>query len=206
MFEEKFQGDLQRDERILWTGQPRLRITMHRETWRYTAAAVFFLVFLLILPGEPPDLVQAWHSPIRAWNKESLWFFGRLFAGALLFFGPPIIEFLRKPWIYYAVTNRRLLILYDYGHRTVRSWIIATVPKLERTTGLFGRGTLRFGEVNKDDGLWPFMHIFGPWPHLAYEMLLLHYSLFSKRGIPGFADITDVDHVYRLIASIRGPD
>ncbi len=208
MFEEKFQHDLQKNERILWTGRPQLRFALNAEIFNYWLLGAVLIALAVLQEAFSGLATPFWQEPIRIWSRVDLRSAFYLAVGAWFMFAPPIIEMLRKPWVYYAVTNQRVLILFEYGHRTIRSLIIEAMQKLEMRTGKDGRGTLRFGGPGKR----PYME----WPSAMFSweaaissiwlVIQMRYSLFDKRGIPGFADIPDVKRVYELISSLRGPD
>jgi hypothetical protein len=208
MFEEKFQGDLQKNERILWTGRPQLRFSLNAEIFNYWIVAGVLIAIMALEEAYSPTATPFWREPIREWSGVDLRSVLYLVVGVWLMFAPPIIEILRKPWVYYAVTNKRILLLFEYGGRTIRSLIIESTPKLEMEAGKDGRGTLRFAAPGKS------LFMERPFGWITWDAIIsggrlliqMRYSLFDKRGIPGFADIPDVKHVYELISSLRGPD
>lgn len=147
MFEEKFQGDLQKNQRILWTGRPRQGFSLQREIFNYWllgAAAI-----AISIEAFSPDATPFWQERFRDWSWVDLRTAFYLAVGAWFMLAPPIIERIRKPWVYYAVTNQRVVILFEYGRRTIRSLIITATPKFEMEAGGEDRGTLRFGGAGK---------------------------------------------------------
>jgi hypothetical protein len=85
------------------------------------------------------------------------------------------------------VTNRRVLVLQEGWRRKSSSTFLEGIPKIER-------------EGTATGTLW-----FGPkYPVIAAKgRKTRDMSRFSVGNVPVFADIDDVDAVYRLIMDVR---
>jgi hypothetical protein len=100
-------------------------------------------------------------------------------------------RFLADAWLkrrtYYAVTNRRVLVLQDGWKRKSSTTFLGSIPKIEREGTVTGT-------------LW-----FGPkYPVVAAKgRKTRDMRRFSVGDVPVFADIDDVDSVYRLIIDLR---
>jgi hypothetical protein len=117
----------------------------------------------------------------------ALWGIPFLLIGNYMVWG----RFLADAWLkrrtYYAVTNRRVLVLQEDWKRKTSTTFLEAIPKIERqgrTTGI----------------LW-----FGPkCPVVAAKgKKTRDVSRFSHGDVPVFADIEDVDSVHRLIMGLR---
>ncbi len=83
---------------------------------------------------------------------------------------------------YYALTNRRVLIFQEAWKRRTNSTHLVTIPSIEREGSY--TGTLWFG---------PKYPILG-----SRRQQKRNISRFNFGDVPVFADIDDVDSVYRL--------
>ena len=88
---------------------------------------------------------------------------------------------------YYAVTNRRVIVLQEGWKRKTSSTFLNAIPGIEREGT--ATGTLWFG---------PKFPIIGPRGARKRSM-----SRFSLDDVPVFADIEDVDSIYRLVTNLR---
>jgi hypothetical protein len=99
-------------------------------------------------------------------------------------FGRFVYDFWKKRHTYYAVTDRRLLILHTDWGRKLDALYINVLPDLNKSIGFGGVGTLTFGQHknhwNRRNGAWT----------------------FDYQGT-GFYDIHDANEVYALINELR---
>src|SRR5947209_19598456 len=108
--------------------------------------------------------------------------------------GPYLIwgRFLYAAWekkrTYYAVTNRRIIVVQNGWRRQMASSYLDCLPTLIKEHSSAGRGTLRFAP---QDSMRLGRRGWGVWDGMTVESL------------PTFIDIEDVDTVYRLVSDLR---
>lgn len=184
MFESLFERDLGRGERIVWTGQP----DAHRI---FTSADLFLVPFSLV-----------WGGFALYWEATVLGLTGSPPAPpAFAVFGVPFVilglyfmvgRFIYQRWAkqntYYALTNRRALIVRHLRGRSVDAIILDSVPGIKTSTRADGSGTIVFGKTT------PFDAIYG------------NTGLtFFRKGVytPAFYDIPDAQAVANQIEELR---
>jgi hypothetical protein len=100
-------------------------------------------------------------------------------------------RFLRDAWLkrrtYYAVTNRRVTAIQEGRTRKTTVNFLEHVPSIEREGN--SNGTLWFG---------PKLPIIG-----SRRIAKRSVSRFDLGPITAFADIADVDDVYRLVMDVQ---
>ncbi len=178
-----FEPDLLKDERILWTGQPDPSV-------HFIWADRFWISAGLLgaLAG-----LGAYHHFIT----ESGALFGLILGIFLLTYGLYVLvgrfifKSLRKRRTFYALTNRRALVLKDARKRILRAINLNRIPVIAKTVRADGVGTLYFGTV-ASAGVFYFFGNTGmewPWPFVQADAL-------------AFFDICDAEHVYDLLKSL----
>jgi len=180
----KLQSELVSGETLLWAGKPNPHVIFHSDDW-YT------IPFSLL-----------WGGFAIVWEAGVLGFWGHASKGAPAFFalwGVPFIvigqymiwgRFVYDAWLkrrmYYGITNRRLLVLQESTRRKTSSMYLDAIPSVERDGESVG--TLWFGTK---------------YPVLAGRgQRTRNWSRFNVGDVPVFADIDDVDSVYRLILDL----
>jgi hypothetical protein len=119
--------------------------------------------------------MELWGIPFLAIGNYMVW-------GRFLFDG------WTKRRTYYAVTNRRILVLQEAWKRKTSSVLLEAIPQIEREGTTIG--TLWFGVK---------------YPVIAARgRKTRDMSRFSIGDVPVFADIENVDSVHRLIIDLRG--
>jgi hypothetical protein len=138
-----------------------------------------------------------WEAGVSGlWGKHSngQWIFGMLWGIPFVVIGQYLIwgRFVYAAWLkrrtYYAVTNRRVLVIQDGWKRQVASAYIDSLPSLSKEGCTNGIGILRFGP---EENLWSNTRGWRGWNALSFT------------GLPTFVDIDDVDSVYRLVSDLR---
>ena len=174
-------------ESVYWAGMPNPRIIFHSDDWTaipftliWTGFFVFWEADALGIRGKASrhgeiDVFMAlWGIPFLDIGNWMVW--GRFLADAWL-----------KRRTYYAVTNLRVLVLQDGWKKKTSTTFLESIPMIEREGAVTGT-------------LW-----FGPkYPVVAAKgRKTRDMSRFSIGDVPVFADIEDVDSVYRLIIDLR---
>ncbi len=177
LMHELFQKDLFEGERIQWVGQPESHIL-------FTRTDLFLVPFSIVWSG----FVIYWET--LAWESG-------LFAvclglplfliGLYFLFGRFFYKIWKKKNTYYAVTNKRILILTKkFFTRSFRATYLNTIPNIDKSVRSDGIGTITFGNQSPWDSWYANtgMDFFGP-----------HYG----REVPTFYDIKDANRVYKMV-------
>jgi hypothetical protein len=173
-----FQEELLSDEELLWAGQPDLKRL-------FTGADIFLIPFSLLWGG----FALFFFALTLGTGIFSL--FGFVFALIGLYFivGRFLYKILKKKNTYYAVTNRRVLVLNTLLTRSLRAAFINTIPTIYKSVR-FGRGTITFGNRN----IWTSM----------YENTGMDFFAWGHgQDVPTFYDIEDAEDVYHLVNELR---
>lgn len=182
---------------MLWAGQPNPSVIFRKED-------VFLIPFSLLWGG----FAIFWEAGVSGyWGSASRsgkpWISGMLFGAFFVLIGQYFIwgRFFVAAWkkrrTYYAVTNRRVIVVQQGFSRRMASAFIDTLPNLVKENGRRGLGSLRFTQSQPTWarrgawGGWNGMGGWGAWDGMAVG------------DVPEFRDIEDVDSIYRLVSDQR---
>jgi hypothetical protein len=182
----KIQPELMSGESIHWAATPNPKIIFHSDDWAmipfslmWTGLFVFWEAGALGYWGKSrhggPDIFMSlWGMPFLVIGNYMVW--GRFFVDAWL-----------KRRTYYAVTNRRVLVVQEGPKKKMSMTFLESIPTIER-------------EGTEIGTLW-----FGPkYPVIAARgRKTRDVSRFSVGDVPVFADIEDVESVHGLILDLR---
>jgi hypothetical protein len=181
----KIQPELLSGESLQWAGKPNPGVIFHSDDWYLVPFSLLWGGFTIFWeasvlgywarqPRSPSTFMVIWGIPFILIGQYMIW--GRFLYDAWL-----------KRRTYYAVTNRRVLVLQEGWQRETKSNYLEGIPAIERegTT----TGTIWFGEK------------YSPFSGRAPRRRST--SHFKIGHIPVFADIDDVDSVYRLVTDLR---
>lgn len=110
--------------------------------------------------------------------------------GLYLIFGRFRYKKWRKKNTYYAVTNRRVLILTKLLSRNLQAAFVDLVPSISKSVRSDGTGTVRFGNPSF-------------WASMYANTGLDFFGWFYGSDPPTFHDIRDADRVHDLVSSLR---
>jgi hypothetical protein len=181
------QPDLMTGESLLWTGRPNPRVVLHSDDWYLIPFSLLWGGFAIFWEmgalgywgsghkgGIPSIFMSLWGIPFIVIGQYMIW--GRFFHHGWL-----------KRRTYYAVTNRRVLVVQE-GWKRKTSWIyISSIPTVEREGSI--TGTLWFGPK------------YPAWGGRGQKTRSM--SRFDIGDVPVFADIDDLDTVYRMVLNLR---
>jgi len=177
LMHELFQKDLLEDERIQWVGQPESHIL-------FTRTDIFLVPFSIVWSG----FVIYWE--IIAWESGpfAVCFGLPLFLiGLYILFGRFLYKIWKKKNTYYAVTNKRILILTKkIFTRSFRATYLNTIPNIDKSVRSDGIGTITFGNQS-------------PWGSWYANTGMDFFSSQYGREVPTFYDIKDVNRVYKMV-------
>jgi hypothetical protein len=183
---QKIQPELMTGESIHWAGIPDPRVIFHSDDWAVIPFSLVWTGFFVFWEAQAFGFWGA--KPQRDGNLfMELWGIPFLVMGNYLVWG----RFLWDAWLkrrtYYAVTDRRVLVLQEGWKRNTSMMFLEEIPQIAKEGT--STGTLWFGVK---------------YPAVApRRQKTRDVSRFSLGDVPVFADIADVDSVYRLILGLR---
>jgi hypothetical protein len=179
-----FQNDLTPGEVVLWTGQPNGGVIFHPQDFYLIPFSLLWGGFAIFWES---GVLGYWGSPHGAGGDPFNWFmvlWGIPFvlAGQYFIWGRFVFDWWRKKRTFYAVTQKRLLIVEEVRNRKLTSVGLTENTFLDKSTRGDGIGTLRFGvpQVNPNPNRFSFGNL-------------------DSDGRPSFRDIDDVERVYTMI-------
>jgi hypothetical protein len=183
----KVQTEMTSGERVYWAGMPNPMVIFHSDDW---AAIPFTLVWTGFFVFWEADALGIWGRAPRGDGSNLfmvLWGIPFLIIGNYMVWGRFLVDAWLKRRTYYAVTNRRVLILQEGWKRNTNWMYLEAIPTIEREGAK--TGTLWFGKK---------------YPVIAGRgQNKRSMSRFDVGDIPVFADIDDVDGVQRLVQELR---
>jgi len=191
LIEEQFRDDLLKDEEILWAGQPETSVL-------FTGADVFLVPFSLLWGGFAIfwelSVLFIIFSTDGSKSKMPIIFplFGIPFViiGLYFMFGRFIYKNWKKRNTYYAITNKRVLVLTKLFSRSLNAVNIDTIPTINKTIRSNGLGTIKFGNVN--------------WMVSMYGNTGMDFfGSFGGADVTTFYDIKGVNKVHDIVNELR---
>ena len=183
----KIQSELMAGESLLWTGKPNPRVVFHSDDWYLIPFSLLWGGFAIFWEA---GVLGYWGDSSKGGTPSTfmaLWGIPFIVIGQYLIWGRFLYDAWLKRRTYYAVTNRRLLVVQG-GWKRKSSWMyIKAIPTIEREGSTTGT-------------LW-----FGPkFPVIAGRgQKTRNMSRFSIGDSPVFADIDDLDSVHRLVLELH---
>jgi hypothetical protein len=184
---QKIQPELMSSESIHWAGMPNPRVVFHSDDWAAIPFSLLWTGFVVFWEAQAFGFWQGTSRPDGPNTFMILWGIPFLVIGNYLVWG----RFLSDAWLkrrtYYAVTNRRVLVLQEGRTRKTSTIFLEEIPQIEKEGNT--TGTLWFGTKHP---------VVVPRGRKSRNM-----SRFSLGDVPLFADIDDVDSIHRLIMDLR---
>jgi hypothetical protein len=181
---EKFQSELTPGEIVIWTGQPSTDVIFHvRDLYLipfsllWGGFAIFWELSVFGYWGFPQETVR---HPI-SWFFL-LWGIPFVIVGQYMIWGRFLFDWWRKKRTFYAVTDKRLLIVEEVCGRKLTSVRLTENTFLGKSTRRDGKGTLRFGIPQATWNSWSY------------------WGIFETDRRPSFRDIDEVERVYSIIS------
>ncbi len=180
------QPELASGESVVWAGRPSPRPIFHSEdrylipfSLMWGGFAIFWEAGVLGFWGAnshaAPGLFVLWGIPFVVIGQYLIW--GRFLYAAW-----------KKKRTYYAVTNRRVIVVQDGSSRKTASAYLDTLPTLVKESSSGGVGTLRFAEP---ESVWSKGRGWSAWDVMAVG------------SVPVFVDMDDVGGLYHLVSELR---
>jgi hypothetical protein len=183
----RVQPELMSGESLLWTGRPDPRVIFHRDDWYLIPFSLLWGGFAIFWEA---GVLGYWGSNPKHGTPSTfmaLWGIPFIVIGQYLIWGRFLYDAWLKRRTYYAVTNRRVLVIQEGWNRKTSWAYLGTIPTVEREGSITGT-------------LW-----FGPkYPVIAGRgQKTRGMSRFSIGDFPVFADIDDLDSVYHMVLDMR---
>ena len=134
---DRFRERLEPNEKLLWSGIPRQGLMLR-------ASDAFIIPFSLVWCG----FAIFWESTVFTIGGPSfmlLWGGMFVLVGLHFVIGRFFTDAIKRRRTFYAVTNRRVIIISGIFWQNVRSLFIRGIPEMNLSEGRNGRGTITFG-------------------------------------------------------------
>lgn len=185
---EKIQPELLSGESIHWAGMPNPNIIFHSDDWSAIPFSLLWGGFTIF-----------WEAgALGYWGNTSgshpapfffvLWGIPFVLIGQYMIWGRFVYDAWLRRRTYYAVTNRRVLLLQEAWKRKTQLIFLEAIPDITREGGDIG--TIWLGEK---------LSLFGSRGSPKRSMSRLDLG----QRVPVLADINNGDSVYRLILELR---
>jgi hypothetical protein len=184
-YDSVFNNYLSKSEYIIWFGKP--------ETTIYFTHSDFILIPFSLLFGIPAILWEIQTFNMIQKNGLADFYYGIpfLIMGLYLLFGRFIFKKWKKKRTYYAITNKRIIIMTNIWGTHFNNMVISSILKISKKINSIGVGTLVFKEHSSILGL---LFRF----HISVNNTGLDILPFYSSEI-GFYDIQNAEKVYNLI-------
>jgi hypothetical protein len=177
--EYQIQGQLAPGERLIWTGRPRGGIQFQAsDAYRIPLSLMFVGVSLF------------WEVLAFAWGGDVIFALTGvpfLLFGLYMNFGRFPLDARRRNRTYYALTDRRVIIVSGLVSQEVQSLSLRNLPNLVLDAKPDGSGTITFGDKN------PLTAMYGSF----------YGKVFLGPGVPAFEMIENARQVYDLILTAQ---
>jgi len=181
MMNEQFKDNLLKNEEILWCSQP--------ETVLFSSGDFFLIPFSFLWGG----FSIFWEASVLTHGAPFLFrLFGIPFVivGLYFIFGRFIYKRIKKKHTYYAVTNKRILILTNLFIKGIEAEFISQITCIDKSVHSNGIGTLKFGNSSFFQGMWG---------NSGMEFFNSHY----RKDVPSFYDIQDAEEIYKMVSELK---
>jgi hypothetical protein len=186
---EAIQPELLNGESVLWAGCPSLSVIFHKEDFLAIPFSLLWGGFAIFWEGAVSGF---WASTGKRHTASQipfqLWGIPFVLMGQYMIWGRFFFDAWNKHRTFYAVTNRRILVVQNIRRRRFASTYIDTLPTIDKESRSDGIGTLRFNEQP---------------PVFGQRRNGMPWNSMIVNGVPVFRDIDRVDDVHNLIAGLR---
>jgi len=189
--ENIFKQELLKDEQILWTGQPNPDIIFTSMDWFLVPFSIIWGGFAIL--WELTALGIIFFAKTQGTDAPIIFpIFGIPFViiGLYFIFGRFIYKKWKKKRTYYAVTNKRVLIITNTKNRDIVTKFINNISTIKYSQKSNGNGTIRFGNFN---------YLVDLYANTGMEIFIG----FMGNSTTSFFDIDNVKDVYNLVNEIK---
>jgi hypothetical protein len=181
---QKIDPELLAGETLRWADIPNARVIFHAEDWASIPFSLMWTGFVIFWECKALGLIGA---PKSFDSFSAIWGIPFLLFGNYIVWGRFIHDAWLKRRTYYAITNRRALVLQEGWVRRLASTFPHELSTIHREG--IQTGTLWLG---------PKYPVIGPRGSKKRSM-----SRFDVEEVLVFADIDDVDRVHRWLMELR---
>jgi hypothetical protein len=186
---QAIQPELTSGESILWAAQPLTSVIFHREDFYLIPFSLFWGGFAIVWEGlVTGSLLHPVHRNGGPLGFMMLWGVPFVLLGQYFIWGRFLVAAWKKRRTFYAVTNRRAIVVQQAWGRKTAAAFLDTLPSLIKEGGANGVGTLRFSAApvfNRGS------FTFGAWDGM------------SVGDTPVFRDIDELEAIYNLVSEQR---
>jgi hypothetical protein len=182
------QPELVSGETLIWAGRPSPRPLFHKNDVFLVPFSLMWGGFAILWLAGVAGLWGPDSSEGEPWTFGIFWGIPFVLIGQYFIWGRFIYAAWKKKGTYYAVTNRRVMVIQNGWGRKMVAAYLDTLPTLYRETTSGKIGTLRFAEQAP---VWSQRNGFAMWDCMAVGTT------------PAFVDVEDVDGIYRLVSDLR---
>lgn len=187
-----FQQELLEGEEILWAGQPNPHKHFNTQDLFLIPMSLFVFGFAIFWETMALRTITG-----RGGSPNGPVIFFPLFGLPLVIVGFYLLigRFFLKRWkkfhTFYAVTNKRVLILTtSWTKHNVQALSIKNLPAISESVNAAGYGTVRFGSASS-------MGVMGENSGVEW------FFNYQRPSVPSFYDIADAHRVYQLVNEIQ---
>lgn len=169
---DEFRSHLSHEEYVLWHGRPKQGLCLR-------ASDAMFIPFTMLCAA------IAWGNFFEDAASPLVWLpvVPMAFACTYMILGRFIIDRIARARTFYAVTQRRVLIVNGVTHRTISSLLLHSLAAMTYAQRRDGSGTVTLGRAP-----------------LFYDLMRLQYALFSPgECVPQLEGIDNAHDVFKLI-------
>lgn len=188
------QGELGGGESIAWMGQPNPRVVFHKQDLFLIPFSFFWGGFAIFWEGSVSGF---WNHGSRngAWTFGMIWDIPFVVIGQYLIWGRFLYDLWLKGRTYYAVTNRRVIVVQKGWSKKIVTAYLDSLPALTREGSDSGIGTLSFAPNASFSGF--------TGPSSGNRNNWGAWNSMSVGSTPVFRDIANLGYVYRLVSDLR---
>jgi hypothetical protein len=172
-------------ETIEWSGRPNPAVILHKEDWFMIPFSLLWGGFAIFWLLGASGIWDIWSNrPTQRFQWFGIiWGTPFVVIGQYMIWGRFIYAWWKKGRTYYAITNRRALIVQGgWGSRTVSSAYFESISMIDKRVRRDGTGSISFGGP-----------VTGEWRPKN-----------SAPRAPTFDDVDDVDFVYQIASRQLG--
>jgi hypothetical protein len=189
----ELQQELNSSESLLWQGQPEQRVIFHTSDWAAIPFSLMWGGFAIFWELGASGFLNSSKAAHPAPGFFLLWGIPFVLIGQYMIWGRFLYAAWQKGGTHYAVTNKRVLVVYSGSTRKVINASLQALDSISLATRADGIGTIEFSPLTT----------------------MVSPSIFSGRNRRGnialnidlarlaFVDIADARSVYQLIQRQR---